>query len=47
MPGPEKARVEITHVYGREEAYEVIRRTQIDYENKFRDLREAMKAGRF
>ncbi len=28
-------RVEITHVYGREEAYEVIRRTRLDYERKF------------
>jgi inorganic pyrophosphatase len=27
--------VEITHVYGREEAYEVIRRSHVDYTNKF------------
>src|SRR4051812_3579209 len=38
-PGPGAVRVEITHVYGREEAYEVIRRTQLDYEAKFRELR--------
>lgn len=47
VPGDEKAHVEITHVYGREEAYEVIRRTQLDYEAKFAELREAMRAGRF
>lgn len=46
VPGPEKARVEITHVYGRAEAYEVIRRTQLDYAAKFRDLLAAIEAGR-
>jgi len=30
-PGSPEHRVEITHVYGREEAYEVIRRSQADY----------------
>jgi inorganic pyrophosphatase len=45
-PGADKARVEITHVYGREEAYEVIRRTRIDYERKFASLCEAIAAGR-
>lgn len=29
-------RVEIAAVYGKEEAYEVIRRSQIDYQNRFR-----------
>jgi inorganic pyrophosphatase len=43
-PNAEKLRVEITHVYGREEAYEVIRRTQLDYEAKFRELRDLMSA---
>lgn len=36
LPGAEKPTCEITHIYGREEAYEVIRRSQMDYENKFR-----------
>lgn len=35
IPGAEKPVCEITHVYGREEAYEVIRRSQEDYKNKF------------
>lgn len=35
IPGAEKPTCEITHIYGREEAYEVIRRSQEDYKNKF------------
>ena len=35
MPGVEEHLCEITHTYGREEAYEVIRRSQLDYKNKF------------
>jgi len=35
IPGIEKATCEITNVYGREEAYEVIRRSMEDYKNKF------------
>jgi inorganic pyrophosphatase len=31
VPGTEEHRVEITHVYGRDEAYEVIRHSQADY----------------
>jgi inorganic pyrophosphatase len=31
----EKPTCEITHTYGREEAYEVIKRSQEDYRNKF------------
>jgi inorganic pyrophosphatase len=46
VPGPGKVRVEITHVYGREEAYEVIRRTQLDYEAKFSELRALIASGR-
>ena len=34
-PGATKARVEIPQVYGREEAYEVIRSCQTDYANQF------------
>jgi inorganic pyrophosphatase len=30
-PGSPEHKVEITHVYGRDEAYEVIRRSQADY----------------
>jgi len=35
IPGAEKPTCEITHIYGREEAYEVIRRSREDYKNKF------------
>ncbi|CAN5544555.1 inorganic pyrophosphatase [soil metagenome] len=36
IPGAEKPTCEITHVYGREEAYEVIRRSREDYNTKFK-----------
>lgn len=36
MPGQENKAVEITHVYGREEALEVIRRSMKDYSDHFR-----------
>jgi len=35
VPGDEQRRCEITHVYGREEAYDVIRRSQHDYRVRF------------
>lgn len=35
IPGAEKPTCEITHIYGREEAYEVINRSREDYKNKF------------
>lgn len=35
MPGDTKRVCEITNVYNREEAYEVIRRSQLDYKNTF------------
>lgn len=35
IPGAEKPTCEITDIYGREEAYEVIKRSQEDYKNKF------------
>ena len=38
IPG-QSPKVEITHVYGREEAYEVIRRTQQDYERDYGHLK--------
>jgi inorganic pyrophosphatase len=34
-PGSHEHRVEITHVYGRDEAFEVIRRSQEDYNSAF------------
>ncbi|MCA9464330.1 MAG: inorganic diphosphatase, partial [Nitrospira sp.] len=37
-PGSEKKHCEITHVYGREEAHEIIRRSQRDYLAKFGQL---------
>ena len=36
MPGQENKAVEITHVYGREEAQEVILRSMKDYAEKFK-----------
>jgi inorganic pyrophosphatase len=35
VPGSPEHKVEITHVYGRDEAYEVIRRSQADYVSAF------------
>jgi inorganic pyrophosphatase len=35
IPGKEKHQAEITHSYGKEEAYEVIRRSMDDYNQKF------------
>ncbi len=36
--------VEITHIYGREEAYEVIRRSRRDYEKRFAGLKQLLTA---
>ncbi|HHJ52861.1 MAG TPA: inorganic pyrophosphatase, partial [Caldithrix abyssi] len=36
IPGGEKHLAEITDIYNKEEAYEVIRRGRKDYENKFK-----------
>jgi inorganic pyrophosphatase len=38
-PGARKREAEITHVYGREEAHEVIERSQEDYAETFGDLK--------
>jgi inorganic pyrophosphatase len=45
--GPDRASraVEITHVYGREEAHEVIRRSHEDYVAHLPELRRGMEAG--
>lgn len=41
LPG-ENPKCEITHVYGVEEAHEVIRRSKTDYEEKYGDLESAL-----
>jgi inorganic pyrophosphatase len=38
-PGTDRAKVEITHIYGRHEAYEVIRKSQEDYEATFGEIK--------
>lgn len=42
IPGQEKAHVEITHTYGREEAMEVIKRSQEDYQARFGRIEEML-----
>lgn len=42
VPGKKKAKVEIADVYGKEEAYEVIRRSQEDYEIRFGKIEEML-----
>jgi inorganic pyrophosphatase len=37
IPGEEAAKVEIPHIYGKEEAFEVIKRSQKDYKKYFGD----------
>ena len=37
--------VEITHVYGRDEAHEVIRRSHEDYMSRFRGIDDLLNAG--
>jgi inorganic pyrophosphatase len=47
-PGARQREAEITHVYGREEAHEVIERSRQDYATTFGDLRklfESLKTG--
>lgn len=39
-PGVDDQEVEITHVYGRTEAYEVIERSREDYQARFPEIRE-------
>ena len=38
----EDPKIEITHVYGREEALEVIRRSQADYQERYGNLEDAL-----
>lgn len=38
----ENPKCEITHIYGREEALEVIRRSQVDYQTTYGDLENAL-----
>lgn len=42
LPGSEERACEITHVYGREEAIEVIRRSRIDYKERYGKLEDMM-----
>ncbi|MBA3899838.1 MAG: inorganic pyrophosphatase [Bacteroidetes bacterium] len=42
IPGEVPNRCEITHTYGREEALEVIRRSQLDYEKEYGNLEEVL-----
>ncbi len=39
-PGARKRNTEITHVYGRDEAYEVIERSMADYDDKYGELKQ-------
>lgn len=43
-PGSTEAKCEITHVYGQQEAFEVIRRSQSDYELKYGNLEDMMSS---
>ena len=43
-PGARKREAEITHVYGREEAQEVIERSRQDYDAKFGDLKKLFES---
>ena len=44
LPGSVERKVELTHVYGREEAHEVIRRSRQDYANHFGDIEQSIIA---
>jgi inorganic pyrophosphatase len=44
IPGEEAAKVEISQIYGRDEAIEVIKRSQKDYLTHFGDAEEAMSS---
>ncbi|MEM1214745.1 MAG: inorganic pyrophosphatase [Bacteroidota bacterium] len=46
LPG-ESPKCEITHIYGRDEAHEVIRRSKADYKAKFGDLETALSVTLF
>ena len=43
-PDETQSACEITHVYGREEAHDVIRRSQADYEERFGNIEELLTA---
>ena len=45
-PGKHRKEVEITHVYGREEAQEIIRRSYDDYLGLYGNINELLKAGK-
>jgi inorganic pyrophosphatase len=41
-PGSTERKCEITHIYGHEEAYQVITRSQEDYLNHYQNLADAL-----
>jgi inorganic pyrophosphatase len=43
-PGSEKSKTEITHIYERDEAYNVIRASQQDYRERFGDIEGKLTA---
>lgn len=43
IPGEQSHKTEITETYGRSEAFEVIRRSQEDYREKFGKIQEILK----
>ena len=43
IPGQEERNVEITHVFGAEEAHEIIRRSMEDYRTRFESLENILK----
>lgn len=44
LPGSEDRACEITHIYGREEALEVVRRAREDYKERFKNLDDMMSS---
>jgi len=44
IPGEDTAEVEIATIYGKEEAMEVIRKSQLDYREKYGDIEDKMSA---
>jgi inorganic pyrophosphatase len=44
VPGSPRTRCRITHVYGRDEAHEVIRRSQDDYRRRFAGIEQMLTA---
>ena len=47
VPGSQKKNCEITHVYGREKAYEVIQRSRKDYATKFGQMQAQLSSQQY